>query len=202
LDSIKTNEDISLKSLTLKFVALLALLSGQRIQTLLALKVEYCVIENESAVFYIDKLLKTSRPGRHLTPISLKRFAQNDNLCIVKHLELYLRRTKPLRQHDTCDNKLFISFMKPHRPVGADTISRWIKLIMSAAGIDVTSFKAHSTRAASTSAGHSIGVPVDKILESGGWQNTRTFGKFYNKPIVAQQSLGDELLASFHANKQ
>ena len=52
------------------------------------------------------------------------------------------------------------SHSKPHGPVSTDTISRWDKAGLSTAGVDVSQFKGHCTRAASTSflASHNISI--------------------------------------------
>lgn len=55
---------ISLKQLTLKTVMLLAVLSGQRVQTLAVLSTTNISLTNDSVQYYIDKLLKQSRPGK------------------------------------------------------------------------------------------------------------------------------------------
>ena len=59
-------DKLSLKDLTLKVVTLLALLSGQRRQTLHALKISCMVLNTDNFVFVLDKLLKTSKHGRPL----------------------------------------------------------------------------------------------------------------------------------------
>lgn len=51
--------------------------------------------------------------------------------------------------------------------------------MMAWAGIDISQFKAHSTRAASTSAS---GVPMKDILKTANWSRESTFQKFYLKP--------------------
>ena len=76
----------------------------------------------------------------------IHRYDMNDKLCIVTTVKEYMTRTK----HQRTGTKLLISTVKPHNSVSKQTISRWIKLIMSKAGIpDI--FKPHSTRAASVS---------------------------------------------------
>ena len=47
--------------------------------------------------------------------------------------------------------QFFITHGKPHHPISKDTLARWVKEVMVCAGIDVTTFKPHSTRGASTS---------------------------------------------------
>lgn len=53
---------------------------------------------------------------------------------------------------------LFISIRKPHNPVCSAAIARWMKTVMGSAGIDTDQFKAHSLRAAATSAAKTAGV--------------------------------------------
>ena len=53
---------------------------------------------------------------------------------------------------------------------------------MAEAGVDVTTFKPHSTRAAASKAKHAS-VPVKEILDTAGWSSERTFDRFYNKPF-------------------
>ena len=50
-------------------------------------------------------------------------------------------------------------------------------------GIDVAIFKAHSTRAASTSKAKNCNVPLDEILKKAGWKSDSTFAKHYDLPI-------------------
>ena len=77
-----------------------------------------------------------------------KKFPADSRLCVVTTLEEYLRRTAPLRGNA---DRLFIRYISPHKSVSIDTIGRWIKTVMALAGIDVSKFKAHSTRMASSS---------------------------------------------------
>ena len=54
---------------------------------------------------------------------------------------------------------------------------------MAEAGVDVTTFKPHSTRAAAASKAKNASVPVKEILDTAGWSSERTFDLFYNKPF-------------------
>ena len=68
--------------------------------------------------------------------------------------------------------------MKPHKDTA--TLTRWIKEVLKLSGIDVTLFKAHSVRSASTSALYSRGANLSVILQMAYWSNERTFNRFYN----------------------
>ena len=113
--------------------------------------------------------------------IVLKAYPKDEYLCIVKVFSEYLERTKGLR----VDNKLLISTVKPHKSVSKSTVSRWVKFIMSKAGIN-SCFKPHSTRAAATSKAKLYGVPLDIIIKTAGWSKASVFTKFYNKPILSK----------------
>ena len=53
---------------------------------------------------------------------------------------------------------------------------------MGKAGIDTDKFKAHSTRAASSSALKRSGMSVKQILLKANWsEKSRTFSKFYDR---------------------
>lgn len=184
LQTLKRN-DISLKELSFKLVMLLALLTGQRLQSLHLLDIRNIELTRDSVTIRIGDLLKQTRPGFHLSEIILKSYDQDINLCVVTAMSDYLDRTSSLRKNET---SLFISFVPPHRKVTKDTISRWIKLVLTSANIDINVFKPHSVRAASTSYAAKTGLSIGTILNTAGWSANCTFRKFYNKPIVSNSA--------------
>ena len=88
---------LTLKKLTLKFVMLLSLLTAQRIQTLEIIDLKDCVVEDEELVIKISKLIKTSKPGMHLSDIHLPAYHKDKALCIVDTFNAYVERTKTLQ---------------------------------------------------------------------------------------------------------
>ena len=58
------------------------------------------------------------------------------------------------------------------------------KNVLKLAGIDISVFKPHSIRSASTSVAHKCNVSIDVILKAAGWSNESTFRKFYNRPVT------------------
>lgn len=182
---------LSMKNLTLKVVMLMALLSGQRRQILHSLRIDLMSLSTDKCVFTITSLLKTSRPGKHLSFIEFQAYAPDIRLYVVRHLEHYVSKTSSLRGDE---KKLLISYSKPHKSVSTVTISRWLKTTLQQAGIDTSKYSAHSTRSASTSAAKVNSVSVDTIMKSAGWTQESTFAKYYNKPVVAQNNFGTELL--------
>ena len=184
-------EKLSLKHLSLRLVMLLALLSGQRGQTIHTLKSEDVRLKDDKCVLVFSAVLKQTKPWSHIKPLELEAF-ENKNFCIVAHLRQYLKVTEALRK----GKQLFISFVKPHSEVSRDTVSRWIKTVLRLSGVDISRFSAHSTRAASTSAAFSRDVPIDCIMKAAGWSNQNTFMKFYCKPVM-KKSLGQSILDNF-----
>jgi hypothetical protein len=69
LKSMDDFDNITLKWLTFKLAMLVALVSGQRCQTLHCLNLDNLDIFSDKAVFHITELLKHSRPGVYLKPI-------------------------------------------------------------------------------------------------------------------------------------
>ena len=80
------------------------------------------------------------------------------------------------------------TIIKPHKGVTANTVSNWIKDVMSHAGIDTTRFKAHSTRSAATRKAFRIGNPIDDVLMMADWSHAGTFFRFYCRS--ANESIG------------
>ena len=105
---------------------------------------------------------------------------------------------------DRAANAMFIGCVKSHKPVTSSTISRWVRTLRQASGIDVSTFKSHLTRAASTSAATSLGVSVKDIMKMANWTSESTFKRFYLKPIlyiefiVSQGSVRPEVRLEFY----
>ena len=77
----------------------------------------------------------------------------------------------------------FITHGKLHHAISKDILARWVKEVMVCTGIDVTTFKPHSSRGASTSKAFHLGSPLSDILKQGPWSNAKTFFNFYCREI-------------------
>ena len=112
-------------------------------------------------------------------------FPESPSICPVLSLETYLGRTAPLRHPEA--NRMFISQRKPHEPVKAQTLARWMTNIMAAAGVDTAMFKQHSTRSASAAwlEKGTKSMSVAQICKHAQWSNlTTTYRKFYHKVVL------------------
>jgi hypothetical protein len=181
LKAIGQNQDLSLRLLSMKTAILIALVSADRGATITHLSIKFMVQTTDGIRFLVAKPTKTSRPGSGVREIVLKKYSADKRICPVNAIKRYIAVTNGLRGRE---DQLFVSFLKPHKAVVSSTVARWIKGIMSAAGIDVSVFKPHSTRSASTSSACRQGVSIPDILKTGDWASATTFQRFYNRPVL------------------
>lgn len=177
------NTNLSLNKLTKKTVILLALCTSHRVQTFSLININSINKSPSGIKILITDIIKTSAANREQPVLYLPYFVENPSICPARTLEDYLQATAELRP-ETVDN-LLLTTKKPFKKVSSQSISRWIKQTLAECGIDVTTFSAHSTRHASTSAAASAGVCVDTIRKTAGWSTASlTFAKFYNRPVI------------------
>ena len=91
LSSLHPNGELSLQFLTLKLAMLLALLLGQRRQTLQCLDINSMQLDCNNCVFVINKLLETSKPGKHLGKLEFQAYTPDVSVCVVASLMSTLR---------------------------------------------------------------------------------------------------------------
>ena len=99
-----------MKQLTLRLIMLLALVSGQKGQTLPPLKVNDLKLKGSKCVIVISSVLKQTKAGSLVKPLELESFS-NKKLCVVTHLQQYLKVTASIKE----GKQLFISMVKLHR---------------------------------------------------------------------------------------
>ena len=68
-------------------------------------------------------------------------------------------------------------------PPPPPSISRWIREVLSLAGIDVGSFGPGSTRGASASVAAKRSAYAEQIMKAGSWSNLGTFQRFYERHV-------------------
>lgn len=184
------NCELSFKDLSLKLVALLALCTGQRVQTLVSIQVEEVIVSRTSVIINISSRLKTSIPGKG-HQMKFNKFS-NTKLCIFSCLNEYIQRTVKLR----IGKKLLIITKAPYGAACTQTISNWLMKVLKLSGVDVNVFSSHSYRHASTSKALSLGVSLDNIYKSAGWnENSKVFAKFYNKPLENSLNFSNAILS-------
>ena len=62
------------------------------------------------------------------------RFPSNSNLCPVETLRCYLKATRTIRPAipSSKPDPLFISYVKPHKPISAPSLARWLRSLLKA----------------------------------------------------------------------
>lgn len=180
LEPLQLAESLSSKLLTLKLVMIMVILSDQRCRTIHALSTRDMQVSDSQIVLSVNELLKNYETWKYPTKLEFLSYNANPCLCAVRYLSEYLTRTTDMT-HD--HHKLPVGYQKPHGPVSKDTVGRWLKHELKLAGIYTSTFIAHSTRAASNSAG---------------WSSENTFTKYYNKAISKpKDNFGKQLLNAF-----
>lgn len=180
-------ENLSLKQLTFKMVMLLSLISGQRLQTLIKINVNFIKQSQENIQIFIPDKLKTSGINRLQPVITVPFFIEKPELCLGLTIVEYLKKTKPLRPIN--EQKLILTIKKPIHAATSQTVSHWIKKLLEDCGIDTNIFSAYSSRHASTSAALRGGTNIESIRKAAGWtEKSKVFSKFYNKPLLPDSS--------------
>lgn len=185
LRSMSPLQDLSLKSLTLKLVMLMALTQAARVQTLHLLLYSNAIVDNNSVSLLLGGNIKQCRPKFNVRMFKFHAYLPDSRMCVVNTLKEYINRTENLRKEFGKDNgKLLISVVKPHKSVSKATVARWIKTVLADCGINTKKFTAGSVRPASASKAKAMDVPVNIILSKAGWTQETTFTKHYNKEIT------------------
>ena len=170
------NSSMALKELTRKLCALLMITTAQRVQTIHLIRLDCIHFHEKGCTIVLKDKLKHTRPGHFQSPLQLPRYTE-EKLCVVACLEEYIKRTASLRAVHI--DKLLLCYSRPHGPASKDSVSRWLKDVLKAAGIE--GFAPHSFRGASSSAMLDRGVSLECILKTAGWSNAATFHRYYNR---------------------
>ena len=183
-------DHLDFKLLSYKLLMLILLATAQRIQSISKLNIDFLQIKGTKAIFSVGSKLKTSKPGE-ITKIEFREYPPNRSLCVLRYLREYLKRSSYIRN----TRFLFISLNKPHDAVTSQTLAKWAKIVLKAAGIE-NRFSAHSTRAASTSSAFYQGVPMQHILKCANWKSAKTFADWYKKPIISESTFQEKVFDS------
>ena len=176
------NKQLSLRLLSWKCLALLALTRPMRASELAAIDLSSIVFSESEASYSLSRPMKNQRDGA-LRSLSIPRCDRN-SICAVSTLEEYINRTRPLRGTSAARKQLFISTIVPHHVVSTTSLSRWLQSAMAAAGIDTSVFKAHSSRSAVTARSRDQGFSLQQILNSAFWRSESTYRRFYQREVL------------------
>jgi integrase len=161
---------------------LMSLVSVTRGHELRALNLRTLITEEDKVTFHITDRTKTG-----LQKVTFHKYDISENLDVVACIEAYIVATQARRNSEAQKTQLLISFKSPYEPVSTSTIARWLKMLMELAGVDIQTYKAHSTRSASTSKAKERGMTTKQIMQAANWKNANTFLRYYNKNIDKEQ---------------
>ena len=181
---MENNKQLSLKEISMKLCMLMALASASRSSEIHKFDIENMNITEEEIVFTLKDLTKSRRVGQNPISVKFTKY-EHSKLDIISCTMEYLEKTKIIRADET---QLFVSFIKPHKAVKSCTIAKWFKNFLALSGIDVSVFKPHSTRGASTSKANKCGLSIAQIINKGNWKSCKTFRKFYNRPVIDDEN--------------
>ena len=158
---------------------------------------------SNGVVFKPIRLSKQCRSSRPITDFFFPAFQEDTTICPVITLRAYKSRTEQFRNISSGERKseLFLSWIKPHNPVTSSTIARWLKTCMADAGIDISIFKPHSVRGATSSKAAGVGVTVKDILDAADWSSVGTFQHFYHRQDDSRTAFGLAVLSSHTFSK-
>jgi len=124
LSSLYPNEKLYLKDLMHKLLMLILLVLSQQEQSIRYLDLQHLTMEEDNSFFDVAEHIKTSTPRSPYMRIDIAAYGPDRLICSLTCLKAYINKTKNLHNNKT---KLFISYVRPHKPVSRDTISMWTK---------------------------------------------------------------------------
>ena len=157
---------------------LMALARAPRVSTIRLLSIQNMCRRPNGIQFVLTQLNKKQRVGSAPMKFFVSSFARNSSLCPAVCLDEHLSRTSTL--WSGTDTGLFISTRLPYQAVSSSTLARWMKKVLQASGVP-SSFTAHSTRGASTTAAAISGVTMAEVLAAADWSSQHIFIKHYNR---------------------
>lgn len=196
LDSLKKApfeplKDVSLRYLTWKVCFLLAITTFRRCSDLQSLQLgeNHVNVQKKGVTFIRTGLSKQDRPNHSDRNIFIPALPDNKTLDPKRALYHYLQRTEKFRKAGSSQEvvKLFLATKKPHSPVSAQTVSRWlvsvIKFCYKRQNKSVGQVKGHSTRSIGPSFALFKGASLQQIMESADWSRETTFTRHYLRTI-------------------
>ena len=160
-------------------MTLLALLPSHRCQTLNSLSIKHMDINIQQVTFCIPKVLKNTTTMFHPKPIILQPFLADERICPVKNIVEYIKASEKFGK----SKNLLLSYYGDE-PIETQTICRYVKLTLKAAGINTKIFPAHLTRHASSTGKFMKELSLNGIVKKGGWKSSSSFRRFYNLPVI------------------
>ena len=184
------------KKLTLKTLTIVSVTSSDRAQTIKPIDIENSEVTENGIFFLIYSLLKCSKKIRPVRVVKCIKFDE-PSLDVCSYVIAYMQKSLKYRIRDVNKGlpnprQLFLSY-STGKPLRRATISKYLLEVLSLAGIDTSTFKAHSYRGALPSIMSKRCASPGQILAQGDWQQMGTFERYYNR--YADNSVEGRLIA-------
>ena len=102
-----------------------------RVSEVVAHDLRFRQFSPEGVSFQLPELIKKTKVGQNLKTSFHASFPNNPNLCVVQCLQEYERRTLSFRGFDPAKpNRLLLSYIRSHKLITSETVSRWIKDVL------------------------------------------------------------------------
>ena len=198
----------SIKDLTLKTCFLLSLATAARVSELHALSTKESCLQwrqdgsvdllTDPAFIAKNRLPSVGAQRIHLQPISSVDDSSISKLqCPVRSLEIYLRRTRTVREDRT---RLFLPLRQNRRDISSQTISFWLRQVIREAYEDLSPggskrlrIRAHEVRAVAASVALARNCSVKDIMEAVSWKSDSVFARCYLRDMSGQKDNLDSL---------
>ena len=180
--SLGPNYELSFSTLSTKLAVLLALSSLCRVSEFVSIAKDSIVIDDDQAKFSLSVPRKSQRASP-CQLITLKKLHPVSLTCPVETLKQYISVSEPFRVGEK-SRLLLLSLRPPRNSVSGSTVARWIKSILSEAGVDTAFYSAHSTRGASASNAASLGDAIGRYLVSRLLECGVYLSPFYRRPAA------------------
>lgn len=125
LTSLGSNRSLSLKQLSWKLAMLFSLTCPERVSAITKLDLPHCHVLPEGVEFTLSAPRKRGTTDQ-LPKAFFARFPSSSKLCPVETLRYYLKTTRTLRPTipSSRPDPLFISYVKPQKPITAPSLAR------------------------------------------------------------------------------
>lgn len=175
------NDTMALAALQRKTVVLLAVAKLLRVSDIVRIAPSTIEHSGEQTTRFTVLTPKQSR-GAYDERYTLTALPEHDAaVCPLRALRAWLRRRSEWRAPPPPD-KLWLSEQRHHDAITSeDTIARWIKRALAAAGIDTRVYKAHSVRGAVATCAIDHGMAPDDVRRTGRWRGMQTLTRFYDR---------------------
>ena len=170
----------------------------ERVSAIRKLDLVHCRVLPEGMEFVLSATHKWGSSDQ-LTKAFFARFPCNSRLCLVETSGSYLKATRAIRPvfplFQGGSVVYSISYAKPHKPIMAPSIKRWL-LYVCYSGFLVSTSKTLSSNARCTAARRILCVepqllqqpipmfPYSEILRMAYWSTPSTFQRFYFELVL------------------